>query len=80
MHTLFTPQGWPKRTTSSWICSASSRVGASTSASGPSPSASTGCAFTCTTAGSRKASVLPDPVSASPMKSAPFIAIGHACR
>ena len=28
--------------------------------------------------GVRQVAVLPDPVSASPMKSAPFIAIGHA--
>eukprot|EP00962_Isochrysis_galbana_P043550 scaffold16613_cov101-Isochrysis_galbana.AAC.3 len=34
--------GCPKRTASSWICTASSRVGASTSASGPSPSLSMG--------------------------------------
>eukprot|EP00967_Tisochrysis_lutea_P090589 scaffold129727_cov31-Tisochrysis_lutea.AAC.3 len=37
-----TPQGCPKRTASSWICTASSRVGASNKASGPSPSLSTG--------------------------------------
>ena len=52
-HAVRTPHGWPKRTLSSWICDASSRVGARTRAMGPSPGCEMGCALTWTRAGSR---------------------------
>ena len=48
-------------TLTSWVCTASSRVGSSTRAMGPSPGNSCGCAMMCTKAGSRKPKVLPLP-------------------
>jgi hypothetical protein len=49
-----------------WICSASSRVGAASTAMGPSPAASWRWSMTCTTMGSTNAAVLPLPVLAMP--------------
>ena len=45
----------------SCVCTASSRVGSKTSAMGPSPGCSCGCAMMWTKAGSRKPNVLPLP-------------------
>ena len=53
----------PKASHCSLICTASSRVGASSSAIGPSPGRRCGCATMCTTAGSTKPSVFPSPCS-----------------
>mmetsp|Transcript_6601 Transcript_6601/g.23533 ORF Transcript_6601/g.23533 Transcript_6601/m.23533 type:complete len:280 (+) Transcript_6601:281-1120(+) len=64
---------------SSWICCASSRVGASTSTIGPSPGRRNSCALMCTTAGSRNDSVFPEPVCAMPTTSRPERAIGQPC-
>mmetsp|Transcript_6348 Transcript_6348/g.16149 ORF Transcript_6348/g.16149 Transcript_6348/m.16149 type:complete len:230 (+) Transcript_6348:657-1346(+) len=56
-------------------CSASSRVGARISTAGP--PAGVAPMLACS-AGSRKPSVLPEPVLATAMRSAPEMAIGHA--
>lgn len=48
---------------SSWIWTASSRVGAMMSTIGPSPGASRGCALMWIIAGREKAIVFPDPVA-----------------
>ena len=45
---------------------------------GPSPLFTVGCAFMCTTAGSKKESVFPLPVSAIPIRSWPLRTIGNA--
>jgi hypothetical protein len=69
----------PNLSHSFWICIASSRVGARTSMIGPSPRLNSGCALMCTIPGSRNASVLPDPVSATPIMSRPESATGQPC-
>jgi hypothetical protein len=69
----------PKMAASACICTASSRVGARTSAIGPSPGSRYGCALTWTTAGSKNDSVLPLPVSATATTSRPLSTVGHAC-
>mmetsp|Transcript_80389 Transcript_80389/g.206890 ORF Transcript_80389/g.206890 Transcript_80389/m.206890 type:complete len:225 (-) Transcript_80389:468-1142(-) len=56
------------------ICSPSSRVGASTSMSGPSPCCSGGCAMMCSRPGMPNAMVLPEPVFATPTMSRPAMA------
>src|SRR3954453_11190058 len=65
------PFGWPSRTSSSVTWSASSRVGASTSAAGAGSPAETS-----STIGSAKASVFPEPVGALPRMSRPWSASG----
>eukprot|EP00955_Chlamydomonas_euryale_P105985 365674-Chlamydomonas_euryale.AAC.2 len=62
--------------TSFSICCASSRVGASTSPSGPSPGRSGGCCRQCWTMGMANDAVLPLPVSAQPRMSRPDSAMG----
>ena len=49
-------------------CTASSRVGANASTIGPSPLARNGCALMCTIAGSRYASVFPEPVCTTALR------------
>mmetsp|Transcript_17086 Transcript_17086/g.59942 ORF Transcript_17086/g.59942 Transcript_17086/m.59942 type:complete len:257 (+) Transcript_17086:414-1184(+) len=62
------------------VCSASSRVGASTSTMGPLALLLSGfCAATCTRAGSMNAIVLPLPVAAMPTTSRPLISAGQHC-
>mmetsp|Transcript_13908 Transcript_13908/g.44655 ORF Transcript_13908/g.44655 Transcript_13908/m.44655 type:complete len:309 (+) Transcript_13908:982-1908(+) len=78
-HATLTPAGVPKRSASKWICTASSRVGASTTASGPVIASSGSSSRTRWKMGSRKPSVLPLPVFATAMMSLPPIAIGQAC-
>mmetsp|Transcript_7082 Transcript_7082/g.15455 ORF Transcript_7082/g.15455 Transcript_7082/m.15455 type:complete len:280 (+) Transcript_7082:318-1157(+) len=67
-HTELTPHGWPKRTLSSWICTASSRVGARMTQRGSArpccgghSAASNSPSIWCST-GKRNAPVLPEPV------------------
>mmetsp|Transcript_30032 Transcript_30032/g.77641 ORF Transcript_30032/g.77641 Transcript_30032/m.77641 type:complete len:254 (-) Transcript_30032:37-798(-) len=66
---------WPRRSTMECTCTASSRVGARISTAGP--PAGVAPMLACS-AGSRKPSVLPEPVLATAMRSAPEMAIGHA--
>jgi len=66
----------PKALTSLSICCASSRVGARTSAMGPSPGRSGGCCRQCWIIGMLKLAVLPLPVSAQPRMSLPDRATG----
>ena len=68
-----TRRPWPKRSSSSPICRASSRVGARTSARVPILPASR------SRIGRRNAAVLPVPVAAVPMTSRPSSAGGMAC-
>jgi hypothetical protein len=69
------PQPGPPRTSLS-ICCASSRVGASTSARGPSPDRMGGWFKQCWIMGMAKLAVLPLPVSAQPRMSHPDSATG----
>mmetsp|Transcript_19650 Transcript_19650/g.58284 ORF Transcript_19650/g.58284 Transcript_19650/m.58284 type:complete len:201 (-) Transcript_19650:1463-2065(-) len=73
------PSGLPNFLISFAICCTSSRVGASTSATGPSPSASGGWSLTCRIIGNTNPSVLPEPVFAMPMQSRPLMMMGKAC-
>mmetsp|Transcript_8258 Transcript_8258/g.27087 ORF Transcript_8258/g.27087 Transcript_8258/m.27087 type:complete len:243 (+) Transcript_8258:163-891(+) len=62
------------------VCTASSRVGTRTSARGPSPGrVGRLCAAACAKAGSRYASVLPEPVGARQSRSRPARATGYTC-
>mmetsp|Transcript_22562 Transcript_22562/g.53608 ORF Transcript_22562/g.53608 Transcript_22562/m.53608 type:complete len:215 (-) Transcript_22562:2-646(-) len=70
---------WPNLTVSSWICVASSRVGASTRMIGPWRGSLRGPLFTCWNPGKRNPSVLPEPVFATPTQSRPCSAAGHVC-
>ena len=71
--TEFMPRQRPNLTHSSWICVASSRVGAITSVVGPCRGSFRSCMMR-RKAGTRKPSVLPDPVLATPTTSKPRIA------
>mmetsp|Transcript_122320 Transcript_122320/g.351426 ORF Transcript_122320/g.351426 Transcript_122320/m.351426 type:complete len:284 (-) Transcript_122320:111-962(-) len=70
------PVGPRKSCTTLLICKASSRVGHSTTPTGPSPARSSSCAMMCTNIGMTYARVLPEPVSAIPMRSRPCRAAG----
>ena len=76
-HVLRKPPERPNLSASSLICTASSRVGASTHIVGPARG-SLRVAAQCMKPGSRKPHVLPDPVLAMAMRSAPRSATGHA--
>mmetsp|Transcript_29605 Transcript_29605/g.104291 ORF Transcript_29605/g.104291 Transcript_29605/m.104291 type:complete len:240 (+) Transcript_29605:922-1641(+) len=69
------PMPRPKASNTSWICTASSRVGASATAKRREGWSSSLCRM-----GSANAPVLPDPVSARPMTSRPAMPCGMASR
>jgi len=75
-HVFLMPDDLPNLSASSLICTASSRVGASTSRVGP-PRGSLRVAFMCSMPGSRKPHVLPDPVLAIDTISLPWQAMGQ---
>ena len=77
-HVLRMPAERPNLSASSLICTASSRVGASTSMLGPARG-SVRVAMICRKPGSRKPQVLPLPVLAMATRSRPSSAIGHDC-
>ena len=71
----------PNFAVSSWICVASSRVGARTVTVGPTGRGNEGPCLPrmCMIPGKRYPTVLPDPVFATEMRSYPCSAIGHDC-
>mmetsp|Transcript_13120 Transcript_13120/g.25790 ORF Transcript_13120/g.25790 Transcript_13120/m.25790 type:complete len:349 (-) Transcript_13120:590-1636(-) len=76
-HVFLIFEDLPNLSHSALICTASSRVGASTRTMGPSPRFRYGWALMCTIEGSRNAQVFPDPVSAIPIMSRPDSATGQ---
>ena len=80
-HTHPTPTLLPASSSTTLICSASSLVGAMTSATGLVPDATPAsiCARMCLMAGKPNASVFPLPVAAIPTRSLPDRAIGRHC-
>mmetsp|Transcript_63147 Transcript_63147/g.112662 ORF Transcript_63147/g.112662 Transcript_63147/m.112662 type:complete len:254 (+) Transcript_63147:327-1088(+) len=78
-HAFRTPAASPNFSACASICTANSRVGQRVRAIGPSSPFRSGWARTCTMAGMRYARVLPNPVSASPMTSAPDMIRGQPC-